>query len=228
MKHILKVFSLGLVVILAVACSKDTQEHGCTDHLAANYNPTAITEDGSCLYNQDTQMIWSDGVRGGWNGDLHEGAYRLEVCAGEKSILEEIRDSSTVDKTLYLGTGGGTEHHSYFTLINEHDARDFAEGSLRMDVRVSDTDDGAPEFFNLFISGKIHEEAECDPFRRSEYVEISTHSFNDSTFTSVVVPIRHFNKIMMERVEVVCGIAFEGERSTGVELNNVRWVANPY
>lgn len=228
MKIISRIVLLILVVASFVRCTKDPDQKGCTDQYAVNYDPRALTEDGSCEYNQDVQMIWNDGIRGGWNGDLHEGAYRFEVCEGETSTLEEIVDSATTKQTLYVGTGGGHSHLSYFSLINERNAQDFNQGSLRMDIRVSDTDDGAPEFVNLFISGKIHENGDCMPYRRSEYVEISTHSFNDSTFTPVVIPILHFEKIMMAHVEVACGISFEGERSTGLEINNIRWVANKY
>lgn len=226
MKHISRIVLLILVVASFVSCTKDPDQKGCTDQYAANYDARALTEDGSCIYNQDVQMIWSDGIRGGWNADLQEGAYRYELCSGEKSVLVDQVDSATTKQSLYLGTGGGTSHLSYFTLINERNAQDFNQGSLRMDVRVSDTDDGAPEFFKLFITGKIAENGGCRPYRRSEYVEISTHSFNDSTFTTVNIPILHFSRLAMAHVEVACGVAFEGERSTGVELDNVRWVAN--
>jgi hypothetical protein len=215
----------GLVAITS-SCNKDGDRKGCTDPIAANYDPRALTDDESCIYNDAVQSIWVDGMRGGWNGDLQEGAFKLEVCAGELSELETPRDSGEVEHTLYLGTGGGTRHLSYFSIINERNARDFNNGSLQMDVRVTDTEDGAPEFVKLFISGKLWQDEDCDLYRRSEYVEISTHSFNDSTFTKVNIPILRFDEIMMAHVNVVCGVEFEGERSTGIEVNNIQWIAN--
>jgi len=209
-----------------VSCNKDGDRKGCTDPIAANYDPRSLTDDGNCLYNDAVQSIWVDGVRGGWNGDLQEGAFKLEVCAGELSELESPLDSTEVERTLYLGTGGGTRHLSYFSIINERNARDFNNGSLQMDVRVTDTEDGAPEFVKLFISGKLWQDEDCDLYRRSDYIEISTHSFNDSTFTKVNIPILRFDEIMMAHVNVVCGIEFEGERSTGIEVNNIQWIAN--
>jgi hypothetical protein len=226
MKSINIYFIAILTTTTLVSCEKDGDQKGCTDPISINYDPSALVDDGTCEYNQTVQSIWTNGIRGGWNGDLQQGAFRFEVCGGVHSELEEIVDSTEVRKTLYLGTGGGNSHLSYFSLINEQNARDFNDGSLRMDVRVSDTDDGAPEFINLFISGKIHENDDCLPYRRSEYVQISTHSFNDSLFTTVNVPIRDFSQIMMARVEVTCGISFQGERSTGVEIDNIRWEAN--
>jgi hypothetical protein len=214
------------LLILLVSCNKDPKQEGCTDPIAANYDPSALKDDGTCAYNQSEQIIWQSGMIGGWNEDLVEGAYDLQVCEGMIEVMEEARDSATVVETLYLGTGGGFSHKSYFTLINEQDARDFAEGSLRFDARVTDTEDGSPDFIKLFISGKIAENGNCEPFRRSTYVEISTHSFNDSTFTPVNVTIREFEQIMMARVQVVCCLEFEGERSTGIEIDNLRWVAN--
>ena len=214
------------VLVLSISCNKDGDKQGCTDPIAANYDPRALTDDGNCTYNDKIQSIWADGVRGGWNGDLQEGAYKLQVCEGELSELETMRDSGEVQHTLYLGTGGGTRHLSYFTLVNERNARDFNNGSLQMDVRVTDTEDGAPEFVKLFISGKLWQDENCDLYRRSDYVEIGTHSFNDSTFTKVNIPILRFDEIMMAHVNVVCGVEFEGERSTGIEVNNIRWIAN--
>jgi len=208
------------------SCDKEGDRQGCTDPIAANYDPRALTDDATCTYNDDIQSIWVDGTRGGWNGDLQEGAFKYEVCAGEFSELQTPIDSTEVERTLYLGTGGGTRHLSYFSIINERNARDFNNGSLQMDVRVSDTDDGAPEFVKFFISGKLWQEEDCDLYRRSEYVEISTHSFNDSTFTKVNIPILRFDEIMMAHVNVVCGVEFDGERSTGIEVNNIQWIAN--
>lgn len=221
-----RIIFLALLGVSLLSCNKDPEQTGCTDPHAVNYDPSALKDDGSCIFNQDEQIIWADGMRGGWNGDLQEGAFRLEMCGGEESEIVNQKDSATVLHTLYLGTGGGTEMHAYFSLINEHDARDFAEGSLRMGIRVSDLNEGSPDYINLYIGGKILENSACSPHRRSTYVEISTHSFNDSTFTEVNIPIRHFAQIRMAHVNVVCGIEFEGERNTGIEIDSIRWVAN--
>jgi len=219
-------FTLASLLIVLAACNKDPDQTGCTDHLAANYDPSALKDDGSCEFNDDVQMIWSDGAVGGWNDDLLQGSYDRILCSGESEVIQEELDSATMVSTLYLGTGTGFSHRSFFTLINEQDARDFAEGSLRFDARVADLEEGFPEFVRLFISGKIMESSACEPFRRSEYVDISTHSFTDSTFTPVNISIREFDQIMMARVEVVCGFKFEGERNSGIEIDNLRWVAN--
>lgn len=223
-------FRTTLLIALAgfalIACDKDPEQNGCTDPHAINYDPGALREDGSCTYNQDEQVIWADGMRGGWNGDLQEGAFRMELCAGEIADIEIPKDSIEMERYLYLGTGGGRDLQTYFKLLNEQDARDFAEGSLRMGIRLPDTINGSPEYIRLYIGGKILEDEACSPHRRSSFVEISTHSFNDSTFTQVNIPIRHFEQIRMAHVNVVCGIQFEGERSTGIEIDKIRWVAN--
>jgi hypothetical protein len=220
-----------LVLITLISCDKDPEQIGCTDHLAVNYDARALEDDGSCTYNQAEQMVWSNGQFGGWNADLQEGAYRLESCSGEIAEIIEIQTQETSDSTetteefrsLYLGTGAETLHRSYFSLINERNARDFAEGTLRFDCRRTDE---APEFIRIFISGKLIQNDACNPYRRSEFVDIATRSFNDSTYTQVAIPMRNFGQIMMAHVEVVCGIEFEGERSTGIEINNIRWSAN--
>jgi hypothetical protein len=215
-----------LMAIVFSSCNKDPDQKGCTDPIALNYDPSALKDDGSCQFNDAEQFIWSEGNEGGWNNDLIEGAFRHVVCEGTSEVMEEVIDSATTRQTLYLGPSGVFSHRSYFTVINERDARDFAEGSLRFDARVSDTEDGSPDYIRLFISGKIWESETCEPYRRSEYVEISTHSFNDPTFTPVNVTIREFEEIMMARVWVVGGFEFEGDRSTGIEIDNLRWVAN--
>lgn len=226
MNYFFKLLFVFAAISALISCDKDPEQVGCTDQYAVNYDPSALKDDGTCVFNDKEQLIYTNGIRGGWNGDLIQGAFKMDVCAGESHELSQQKDSVTVEKTLYLGTGGGTEHKSYFSLINEQNARDFAEGSLRMGIRVSDTDDGSPEFIRLYIGGKILQTEECNPHRRSDFVEISTHSFNDSTYTNINIPIRDFDKIMMAHVNVVCGIQFEGARSTGVEVDNIRWVAN--
>ncbi len=215
---------LLFISLVHTSCNKDSDQSGCTDHIAVNYDPSALREDGSCEYNQAEQVIWSNGMRGGWNGNLTEGAYRHEILAGAAYDNLHSADSTGEERSLLLSTAGGNEHYSFFTLLNERDARDFAEGTLRFDCRIQEG--AAPDYINLFITGKIWEDGSDVTFRRSEKVEISTHSFNDSTFTAVTVPIRHFGEIMMARVEVVCGFEFEGDRNISVELDNIRWSAN--
>ena len=226
LEMLIKVYTPIFAILLLTSCNKDPKQEGCTDPVAVNYDASALKDDGSCQFNQAEQIIWQAGLPGGWNGDLVEGAYSLNVCEGVSEVMEVARDSVNMDETLYLGTSGGFTHRSYFTLINEQDARDFAEGSLQFDARVSDMEDGSPDFIKLFISGKIANNGNCEPYRRSEYVEISTQSFNDSLFTPVNITIREFEQIMMARVQVVCGMEFEGERNTGIEIDNLRWVAN--
>jgi len=226
MNYFSKTFLITAGIFVLVSCDKDPEQVGCTDPYSVNYDPSALKDDGTCIYNDKEQLIWANGMRGGWNGDLLQGAFKLNICAGESHEEVQEVDSATVESSLYLGTGGGLEHKSYFSLINEQNARDFAEGSLRMGLRISDAEGGAPEYIRFYIGGKILQTEECNPHRRSDFVEISTHSLNDSIYTDVNIPIRDFDKIMMAHVNVVCGIQFEGERSTGIEVDDIRWVAN--
>ncbi len=215
---------LGMAMLLSTACDKDWDQSGCTDPIAINYEPRALHDDGTCAYNKAEQVIWTNGQRGGWNGDAFQGAFRHEVCDGIALDLTHTIDSTSTYQSLLLSTAGGNRHMSFFSIINERDARDFAEGTLRFDARIVES--GAPAYIDLFISGKNIVSNECAPFRRSGTVEISTHSLNDSVFVPVTIPLRHFDKIMMARVEVVCGFVFEGERNTGIEIDNLRWSAN--
>lgn len=221
-------FSKFHVLILCLpllwACEKEFDQKGCTDPIAVNYEPRALHEDGSCEYNKAVQTIWKNGERGGWNDNLTEGAFRLEVCAGSADEVLHTVDSLNEYSTLALSTAGAERHLSWFSLINETDARDFTEGTLRFECRT--VEGGSPEFIKLFMSGKLPGEQNCPDFLRSTYVEISTHSFNDSTFTTVSVPIRHFEQVVMARVAVVCGFDFEGERNSAIEVDNIRWSAN--
>ncbi len=212
--------------LLLISCNKDPEQTGCTDPIAINYEPRALKDDGSCNFNQKEQVIWQDGFFGGWNTNLHEGAYRLDVCQGTAQELTSIGADSSASTTLYLGTGGAMHHHSVFTLINERNAKDFAEGSLRFNARLSHATNSAPEFIQLFVSGKILRDEECKPYRRSTFVEISTRSFSDSAFTEVNIPLRHFSQVMMAHINVVAGFDFEADRNMGIEIDRLRWVAN--
>jgi|SRR5690554_1464777 len=224
MKNSIPIVLIALALTSLTSCNKDPEQTGCTDPQSINYDPSALIDDHSCLYNDKEQVIWRNGMRGGWNADFQEGAFRLETCVGDIHEVTVEKDSASVEKTLFFGTAGGYAHKSYFTLLNERDARDFAEGSMRMGIRI--IEGSAPEYIRLYIGGKILEEESCNPHRRSDFVEISTHSFNDSLFTPVNIPIRHFDKIMMAHVNVVWGIQFEAGRSSGIEVNEIRWVAN--
>ncbi len=218
-------FPLFSLALFTLSCGNDPEQTGCTDPLASNYAPAALKDDESCTYNEAEQLIWADGVRGGWNGDLQQGAFRMVACQGDINEMITPRDSTEL-RSLQFATGTDSKHLSYFSILNERNARDFAEGTMRMDVRLIDLEGGSPDYIRLFISGKNWQYPQCEPFRRSDYVEISTHSFTDSTFTEVSIPIRHFSDIIMARVNVVCGLSFESDRNTAIEVNNIRWVAN--
>ncbi len=224
----LKLFYISLAAAAFLAgCSKEPDQQGCTDPHAINYDPRALREEGTCLYNDAEQMIWSDGVLGGWNGDFIQGAFRAEVCTGILEVREELRDTAETVQTLWFGTGEGNTHKSHFSLINEQKAPDYAEGSIRFECR--NKDGAAPAFMHVFICGKLTDDGQsCPQFIRSDYVEISTHSFTDSTFTEVNIPMRDFDKITMGRVNVAAGFEFSGLPGTGIEINNLRWTADKY
>jgi hypothetical protein len=224
----LKALYISLAAIALIAgCGKEPDHAGCTDPHAVNYDPRAIDSDGSCTYNEAEQLIWANGQAGGWNGDLIQGAFRPETCSGITQTLENLRDTVETFESLWLGTGEGSSHKSYFSLINEQKAPDYAEGSLRFDIR--NKDGAAPPFMKLFICGKLTDDGQgCPQFLRSNYIEISTQSFNDSTFTEVNIPMREFEKITMGRVNVAAGFFFDGLPGTGVEINNLRWTADKY
>ncbi len=224
----LKALYISLATVALVAgCSKEPDQAGCTDPFAVNYEPRAIESDGSCIYNDAVQLIWADGKEGGWNGDVIQGAFRPETCSGMMQTMEQLRDTVETLHTLWLSTGEGTSHKSFFSLINEQAAPDYAEGSLRFECR--NKDGAAPPFLKLFICGKLTDGGQqCPQFLRSSYIEISTQSFTDSTFTEVNIPMRDFEKITMSRVNVAAGFAFDGLPGTGIEINNLRWTAYKY
>lgn len=217
--------SILFSAVIMISCNKDPKQEGCTDPTAINFDTSALKEDGSCQYNLSEQVIWREGMLGGWNGDQIQGAFLFNLCDGFSEVLSEEVDSVTTIETLYLGTGTSSEHKSIFTLLNQQDGRSFAEGSLRFDARIDSLEDRSPEFMRLFIDGKITEFGTCAPYKRSGFVDISTQSFNDSTFTPVNITLRDFDDITMSQIDLVCGFEFEGEPNTGIEIDNLRWVA---
>ncbi len=237
MKTTFSIPALSLIILIS-GCNKDPDQSGCTDPIAINYEPQALSEDGSCTYNSASQSIWSDGEFGGWNGDMLTGAYTIQECQGfvlERIAIDSISgdfpagDSTLVDSvqlrtTLVFLTDEDESHRSYFTLVNDRNARDFAEGSLRFECRIPE--EGSPELFRVFIGGKLPQQGSCHPYRRSDYITVSTNSLNDSTFTPIEIPIRAFDKIMMANVEVVFGLEFDATSGQGLEVDNIRWTAN--
>jgi len=227
-----------ILVVFSTGCDKDPAQVGCTDPIAVNYDPQALEEDGTCAYNDASQSIWNNGVYGGWNGDVLSATYSMQACWGAISerlqidslpidslLIDTLLADSVMQRTSLVFSADESERHrSYVTLINDQNARDYAEGSLRFDCRIPA--EGSPELFNVFIGGKLPQQGSCDPYRRSDFVTVSTVSLNDSTFSTVEIPIRTFDKIMMANVEVVFGLEFDAALGQGIEVDNIRWTAN--
>jgi hypothetical protein len=219
-----------------MGCDKDRDQSGCTDPLAVNYDPRALRSNGDCVYNDAQQLIWSNGTWGGWNGNLMQGGFIQHTCAGTVEIIEQVIDSIPADSTLpsgalvtakykRLGASQNGAHKSYISLLNTRNGTNFAEGSLRFSCRLDAL--GSPAVLRLFVNGKLPDQGQgCPMFLRSDYVDISTASFTDSTFTEVNIPMRDFAKLRMAQIDVICGFEYSSIPGSGLIIDNLRWVAH--
>ena len=61
MKKLNSLLVIGLVAVFTFATSSCSKEEGCTDENAINYDPDAEEDDGSCVYDENTDLITKSG-----------------------------------------------------------------------------------------------------------------------------------------------------------------------
>lgn len=103
MKPILKITAfLVLVGVVFASCKKKTEQEGCTDSSALNYNTLAIVDDGSCEYLDSSFTIWENGQLGSW-GDVFTGTFIERSCfTGTSTIFLNPDSTFTAADTTFI------------------------------------------------------------------------------------------------------------------------------
>lgn len=205
-----------------LACDREEEIVGCTNHLAENHDPRATVDDGSCTFSEDAQLIWKDGVPGGWNGNLTTYGFVPEVCVG--SMTADVDTSNGGIAPARLMTDGNGNLNVQFALINPRTARNYIEGFIHFEILVPEGVDLST--FRIYTHGKVVDNVgSCGEFIRSQNVELSAAALGNENFTTVSVPFRDFSQLMLANIGVAFGLSIEeAEADTEVlHLNNVRW-----
>lgn len=207
------------VILITTGCDRDEEIQGCTHHLAENHDPRATVDDGSCTYSEESQLIWKDGQPGGWNGNLTTYGFIPKACTGD--FLAEEDSNGVAPARLFTDPAGNLEFH--VELTNPRTARNYNEGFIRFEVLKPE--DSSLGTFQIYTHGKLTQtNSGCDEFNRSQVVELSALSLNDSIPASVAVPFSDFDQLMLADINVLFGIIAEGEPDTEVlQINNIRW-----
>ena len=216
-RSLLFLFSAGLLIL--AGCDRDEEIQGCTHHLAENHDPRATVDDGSCTYSEESQLIWKDGQPGGWNGNLTTYGFVPQVCSGD--LLAEEDSNGVAPARLYTDASGNLEFH--VVLTNPRTARNYNEGFVRFEVLKPEV--SSLTSFRIYTHGKLTQMGSgCNEFNRSQVVELSALSLNDSIPASVAVPFSDFDQLMLADINVLFGVIAEGQPDTEVlQINNIRW-----
>ncbi len=209
---------LGAITI--ASCTRNEEITGCTDHLAENHNPRATVDDGSCTYPPDEQVIWKDGVAGGWNGDIFSYGIVPELCYG---MLVFDADTSAQTHLTRLITDVNGDLQLQFKLINPVSASNYIEGNLRIDLALPEG--VSLPLVDIYIHGKIADsDGVCPGYVRSDFVQVSTQALGQTPH-ALSIPLRDFEQMRLGDIEVMVGIEIKNAQpnSEVLWINNVRW-----
>lgn len=221
----MKIKWISLTIVFAgiflISCDREEEIEGCTHHLAENHDPRATVDDGSCTYSDESQLLWKDGVPGGWNGNLTTYGIVPLVCAG---TFEAQQDSALVSSPGQLYTDTTGRAHVQFRLLNPRTARNYYEGFVRFNVMKPEGSD--LDIFEVYVHGKRPQnEVSCGAFNRSQKVQLSALALSSTEEFEVAVPFSDFGDIMLADIRVMFGVeVINASPETEVlQINNIRW-----
>lgn len=221
MKFTSTVFSLIFTAALMVACDRNEEIAGCTDHLSENHDPRATVDDGSCTYSEETQLVWKNGEPGGWNGELFTYGIVPTACRG--TMIVEADTSDQANKPAVLATDANGNVNVQFNLMNSRSAQNYIEGYVHVDIQRADS--MVIPNFEIYVHGKVVDsDHNCGEFIRSEKLQFSALALSD-TPTTLSVPFRDFNQLLLGDLNVLFGISLSGAEpnSEVLKINNIRW-----
>lgn len=212
--------SFLFIAMLLLACDRNDEISGCTDHLAENHDPRATVDDGSCTYAAETQIIWKDGVMGGWNKNLTTHGFIPVICKGTMSVET---DSTQTEVPALLVTDSNGELDLQFKLLNPMTIRHYMEGSVHVDLQKPSGSE--LNIFEIYLHGKVADSnGDCEEFMRCDRLQFSALAL-DSTTTTLSVPFTDFSQFYMGNVAVVFGLSVNGAAPNAevLQINNIRW-----
>lgn len=222
MKKYSTLLIVGVGILLAVACDRKEEISGCTDHLAENHDPRATVNDGSCVYTEAEQVIWKNGVTGGWNQNISTYGFVYEVCQGQ--FVAEVDTAQPGNTPGVLITDDNGDVQLRFKLLNPRTARNYNTGFVRFDILKPEGSEIS--IFSVYTHGKVVDATEnCGDIRRSDPVQISAQTAGSESFVSYAVPFADFDELMLADIETLFGITVESAapQTEVLRINNIRW-----
>lgn len=214
---------VGLVSLMVVgsACDRNESKFGCTDPTAVNYDPDADQPDGSCTYADYEQKIWDDGIPGGWDGNTFVHGILIDGCHGTVDTTQAGGKTSISLVKAADGKFGMTA-----TIANRREVEAFNKGYLKFDALVPATSDVIT--LDLFLHGTYCPQSNCGVICRSDFLAVSTAALNDSTFSTISVPLSDFTGASFRDMDIVfgCTQTVQTGSDTVIYINNIRWTSN--
>ena len=189
--------SFCFMLLALSSCREDERRVGCTDPRALNYDPLAEISSNTCEYPQKTQMIWNNGLAGSWEDEQFTGAILISTCFGYLGFDTLTPDSTTEIPVMVLSRDEQDRFGMKAEITNRRDVDEYTDGFLLFDVMLADSNNVIT--FNTYLHGTNCPHTNCDATCTSERVAIATNNLNDSTFTTVVVPLSEYvNKSLLD------------------------------
>lgn len=213
--------TIALTGLFLFSCDRNEEIAGCTHHLAENHDPRATSDDGSCTYSDEFQLLWKDGNPGGWNGNVTTYGIVPLVCSG---AFESEADTSVQTIPGQIVTDVSGQAHVQFRLSNPRTARNYYEGYVRFEVLKPEGSN--LETFFVYVHGKNPQAVdECGSFNRSQLVELSALALSSTDWIEVAVPFSDFNDIMLADIRAMFGVevANASPETEVLQINNIRW-----
>ena len=216
--------------LMTTSCrKKDGDRPGCTDSVADNYNPLANMDDGSCEYTTVEYTLWGQEA-GFWGNDPFLQAVELVPCLGVVDTITLSQDTlGNTERAFFVMKDTNGSFRFAVTIINPVVAQDFKNGEVKMDVMLGDS--SMVQTFETYIQGgSCGVFPTCSDICVSSPQTVSTAALNDSTFTTISIPINQYAARNLNQLQNALTISQTGVMTgndTVLVIRNVKWSFNP-
>ena len=228
LNHIL-LFCLAIGLTFMSCRKSESEIQGCMDPASLDYDPRATIDDGSCSYWDLNYVLWQNGEEGVWGPNESTQDMRFLSCKG---TVDTTLFNNGTDSTLVLFFERDAVENTASMLlstINSVDAVEFKNGYLQFEALLPNN--SGISTFQVKISGTVQTNSGvCGTRSLSDLINISTDVLNDSTFTTIQLPIVDFQKKDFVDIQDIMSIQATNSdlsaNDTLLMVRNIQWFSN--